>query len=161
MEESRKYIESLEEYRRQSATTCFICDLVEGKNPHQLIYEDAATVGFLSKFPSLWGHALVAPKQHRERVTGDFTAKEYLQIQSVVYRVGEAIRSVVDNERLYIMSMGSQQANRHVHWHVAPLPPGVPFENQQFAAFMAEAGYLDPAPEEMASLAESIRKLMS
>ena len=29
------------------------------------------------------------------------------------------------------------RANAHVHWHVAPLPPGVPYEQQQFRAVMA------------------------
>ena len=42
------------------------------------------------------------------------------------------------------MSLGSHQGNAHVHWHVAPLPPGVPYEEQQFAALMHEVnGYLD------------------
>lgn len=94
-------------------------------------------------------------------VTGDFTSDEYLALQALVYRVGEAVRQLVETERLYIMSMGSDQANRHVHWHVAPLPPGVPFEKQQFAAFMAEAGYLDLSDSETEELASGLRSLLS
>jgi len=30
--------------------------------------------------------------------------------------------------RVYILSLGSQQGNKHVHWHSAPLPFGVPVE---------------------------------
>ena len=30
-------------------------------------------------------------------------------------------------ERLYLLSLGSHQGNAHVHWHIAPLPPGVPY----------------------------------
>lgn len=104
---------------------------------------------------------LVAPKRHLEMVTGDFTSDEYLALQALVYRVGEAVRQLVETERLYIMSMGSDQANRHVHWHVAPLPPGVPFEKQQFAAFMAEAGYLDLSDSETEELASGLRSLLS
>lgn len=159
-ETARKHIRDIEQYRQSAAATCFICDLVGGRNQHHVFYDDGFAIGFLSKYPSLRGHALVAPRQHREMVTGDFTEDEYLGLQSIVYRVGEAIRKVVESERLYIMSMGSQQANRHVHWHLAPLPEGVPFEKQQFAAFMAEAGYLDLPDAEMAALAESIRKLL-
>jgi hypothetical protein len=33
------------------------------------------------------------------------------------------------------------QGVAHVHWHVAPLPPGVPFREQQFAA-VAKLEYL-------------------
>lgn len=67
-------------------------------------------------------------------MTGDFTAEEYVRLQRVVYRVGEAIRRIVPTERLYILSLGSQVGNSHAHWHLAPLPPGVPFEEQQLAA---------------------------
>jgi diadenosine tetraphosphate (Ap4A) HIT family hydrolase len=115
---------------------CFICEFLAG-NPefaHVLVYEDEDAVAFLNKYPSLYGYVLVAPREHREQVTGDFSTAEYLRLQAVVHRVGEAVRRSVPTERLYILSLGSQQGNRHVHWHVAPLPPGVPFEQQQLAA---------------------------
>ncbi len=40
----------------------------------------------------------------------------------------------VSTERLYGLSLGSHGGNAHVHWHVAPLPPGVPYREQQYAA---------------------------
>ena len=78
----------------------------------------------------------------------------------MIYRTSEAIRRVVPTERLYVLSLGSQQGNRHVHWHLAPLPPGVPYDQQQIAALMVEAGILDIPPAEMAALAQRIRKEM-
>jgi hypothetical protein len=54
------------------------------------------------------------------------------------------------------MSLGSQQGNRHVHWHVAPLPPGVPYEYQQLAAFSWGRGVLDLPEHELAALAQRI-----
>ena len=63
----------------------------------------------------------------------------------------------MDVERVYILSLGSQTGNRHIHWHVAPLPPGVPFEQQQFAALDAErAGVLAMDDPELAELARRI-----
>lgn len=41
-----------------------------------------------------------------------------------VYRVARAVEQVVPSERTYVLSLGSQQGNAHVHWHIAPLPPG-------------------------------------
>jgi diadenosine tetraphosphate (Ap4A) HIT family hydrolase len=136
---------------------CFICELLAG-NPefaHHVVYEDDDAIAFLNKFPTLYGYVLVAPREHREQVTGDFDREEYLGLQSVVYRVGEAITEVVRAERLYVLSLGSQAANRHVHWHLAPLPPGVPFEQQQFAAL--DGSVLDLSEEEMADLAGRLR----
>ena len=66
------------------------------------------------------------------------------------------------SERLYILSLGSQQGNRHVHWHVAPLPPGVPFEQQQFAALSVGAlGYLYLTEEQRGDLARRLAEQMA
>jgi diadenosine tetraphosphate (Ap4A) HIT family hydrolase len=147
-----------DELYRRLAGRCFICEMPRG-NPdfrHHVVFEDGYTVAFLQRFQTLYGYVLVAPKQHREQVTGNFTLEEYLALQGVVYRVGEAVRRAVPTERLYVVSLGSQQANRHVHWHLAPLPPGVPLEWQQLAALDADDG-LDLSEEELEELAERIR----
>ena len=111
---------------------CFICEMVAG-NPayaHEIVYEDDIAIAFLNRYPPLYGYVLVAQREHREQVTGDFTSGEYLALQRIIYRVAEAVRQVVNPERVYILSLGSQQGNKHVHWHIAPLPFGVPFEQQ-------------------------------
>ncbi|SDM67644.1 histidine triad (HIT) family protein/ATP adenylyltransferase [Lentzea albidocapillata subsp. violacea] len=64
-------------------------------------------------------------------------------------------------ERLYVLSLGSPQANRHVHWHLAPLPPGVPYEDQQIAAFEASRGVLDVPDDEVAVLAQRLGERMT
>jgi diadenosine tetraphosphate (Ap4A) HIT family hydrolase len=137
---------------------CFICEMLAG-NPdyrHHIIYEDETAVVFLNKYPTLYGYTLVAPRRHCEHATGDFTREEYLALQDLIYRVSEALSQVVPTERLYILSLGSQQGNSHVHWHVAPLSPGVPLEEQQFEALRMEKGVLNLSEEEMASLAARI-----
>lgn len=144
--------------KRSQEGPCFICELIAGRNPHHMIYEDRTAVVFLSKYSSLYGYTLVAPREHREQATGDFTLEEYLALQRVVYHVGEALRQVVPTERLYILTLGSQQGNRHVHWHLAPLPPGVPYEQQQTAALDNSKGILAISDEEKALLAQAVRQ---
>ena len=68
------------------------------------------------------------------------------------------MRRTVPTERLYVLSLGSREANRHVHWHVAPLPPGVPFDEQQLEALSPERGVLDVPDEELAALGERLRR---
>lgn len=138
---------------------CFICEIVKG-NPeyqHHLVYENDIAIAFLNKYPPLYGYVLVCPKEHREMVTGDFSADAYLALQRVVYQISEAVRKSVPTERLYILSLGSQQANKHVHWHIAPLPSGVSFEDQQLAALSIKNGILDLTDDEMAAMAAQIR----
>jgi histidine triad (HIT) family protein/ATP adenylyltransferase len=55
------------------------------------------------------------------------------------------------------MSLGSHQGNAHVHWHVAPLPPGTPYAEQQFAAVMNSRGILAVTDADQADLAERLR----
>jgi diadenosine tetraphosphate (Ap4A) HIT family hydrolase len=139
---------------------CFICGIVAGDDTsHHLVYRDKVAIAFLSKYPTLYGYVIVAPLQHREQVTADFTLDEYVALQQVVYHIGEAVRQAVPTERLYILSLGSQQGNRHVHWHVAALPPGVPFEQQQLEALsIISKGYLQLSDEAMVELAAKIRE---
>jgi diadenosine tetraphosphate (Ap4A) HIT family hydrolase len=138
---------------------CFICGLVSGdpEFKHHLVFEDDFAIAFLNKFPPLLGYVLVCPKAHLEQVTGDLDREDYLRLQALVYDVGQALRASLEVERVYILSLGSQDGNRHVHWHVAPLPPGVPFEDQQFAALDAErAGILAMEDAGMRALAAKI-----
>ncbi len=152
----------LDAYIQQIQTRpCFICEMVAGRlNGNHVIYQDDVYIAFLNKYPTLFGYALVAPVQHKEQATGDCTIEEYLALQRGVYRVAEAVRRSVAAERVYILSLGSQQGNRHVHGHIAPLPPGVPFKEQQLAALSADNGILDLPQSEMTALAALIRKNM-
>jgi histidine triad (HIT) family protein/ATP adenylyltransferase len=71
----------------------------------------------------------------------------------VIYEDGETIAFL----NRYCLSLGSQQGNAHLHWHVTPLPPGVPYEQQQYYALMSENGVLDVDDTSQAALARAIR----
>ena len=141
---------------------CFICELIvrNPEYPHHVIHEDETAIVFLNKYPVLFGHTLVAPRHHYEQVTGDFSLEGYLALQQVVFRVSEAIRRVVPTERMYLYSLGSQQGNKHVHWHITPLPPGTPYHEQQMEALNIGRGILQVPDDEMASLATRIRQAL-
>jgi diadenosine tetraphosphate (Ap4A) HIT family hydrolase len=137
---------------------CFVCRMVTGdiRLPENVIHEDEHALVFLDGYPRAYGYTLVAPKEHREQVTGEFTLEEYIDLHRLVYRVSEAVREEVGAERMYIFTYGSNQGNSHVHWHVVPLPPGVPYEEQQGAWASWSKGVLEIPQEEMASLAARI-----
>jgi diadenosine tetraphosphate (Ap4A) HIT family hydrolase len=145
--------------RRSRRGPCFVCETLAGnpEYPGEMVWAGDRDVAFLARYNTLLGHTLVAPRAHREQVTGDLPMQEYLSLQRLVYQVGEALRGELPTERLYIMSLGSQSGNRHVHWHVAPLPPGVPYAEQQFAAFSWDRGVLALPDADRAELAGRIR----
>ena len=137
---------------------CFVCRMVAGevRLPENIIYEDDRALVFLDGYPRAYSYTLVVPKEHKEQVTADFAMEEYLGLQELLYRVTEAVREEVGAERMYINTYGSNQGNAHVHWHVVPLPPGVPYEDQQGAWASWSKGVLKIPPEDMASLARRI-----
>jgi len=148
--------------RRAREGPCFICRMLAGdpRYRHHVVFEDECTVAFLNKHPTLLGYTLVAPRRHAESWVRDLTESEFLALQSVVRQVALAVEAVLPTERMYSLSLGSQQGNAHLHWHIAPLPPGVPYEQQQYCALMTEHGVLDISDHEQADLASRLRSAM-
>ena len=149
-----------EQYDRRSREgPCFVCSILAGHPDyaHHDVYEDANTIAFLARWPTLLGHTLVAPKQHIESWVHDLDEPQFLALQQVVHRVARAVAAAVPTERMYSLSLGSQQGNAHLHWHIAPLPPGVPYRQQQLRALTADCGVLDVENNSQAALAQVIR----
>jgi diadenosine tetraphosphate (Ap4A) HIT family hydrolase len=138
---------------------CFVCAFLRGEPgfEHELLYDDGVHVAFLSRYPTLRGYALVVPRRHVTDVVRELTPTEYLALQAVVHKVARAINEVVPTERTYLLSLGSMQGNPHVHWHIAPLPPGVSYDQQQYHALMAENGVVEMTRDETARLGAAIR----
>jgi diadenosine tetraphosphate (Ap4A) HIT family hydrolase len=149
------------DYDREVAQGCFICRLLQESTAlesHHVVWQGKEAIVFLNRFPVVYGHLLVAPLAHLEQVTGDFTLHRYLSLQRVVHAAAEAVRLALRPERVYLLSLGSQQANAHVHWHVVPCPPGVPLEEQQLALLdPEERGVLQLSQEEGEALAARLR----
>jgi diadenosine tetraphosphate (Ap4A) HIT family hydrolase len=147
-------------YIRRGRSRCFVCAIADDDPayPHHVVHRDDDHIAFLAREATLWGHVLVAPRSHREEVTTAFTGDEYLRLQRLVQVIGNAVAGAVPCDRLYILSLGSRQLNRHVHWHVAPLPPGIPLARQQLRAFSRVlAGVIECPEVEWARLAGRIR----
>jgi diadenosine tetraphosphate (Ap4A) HIT family hydrolase len=137
---------------------CFICAMLAGEPGyrHHLVFEDDTCVAFLSRYPPLLGYTLVVPRAHVVDVTGDRAL--FRHVTEVVHDVAEALKQVVATERIYLMSLGSHQGNTHVHWHVAPLPPGTPCAQQQFEAVRSSRGIVPVTDVEQAALAAELRR---
>ncbi|MFG3257360.1 HIT family protein [Streptomyces sp. NPDC048172] len=138
---------------------CFVCAYLAGDPDyrHETVYEDEAHVAFLDRWPTVPGKVLVAPKAHIEHAVRDLDEAAFTRLMRVVRRVTLAVEAVFAPERTYLLSLGSQQGNAHLHWHIAGLPPGTPYEHQQFHALMTENGVLAPTAEESADMARRLR----
>ena len=158
MSEPRRPFDLKAYAERSQHGPCFVCAILAGDPAyrHHHVYADEVCVAFLNRYPTLRGYTLVAPREHVVDVTGDPALFQHLT--RVVHEVAEVLKRTLPVARIYLLSLGSHQGNAHVHWHVAPLPPGVPYEQQQFHALMAEHGVLDVTDEDQAALAQAIRR---
>lgn len=138
---------------------CFVCAILDGTSAQPVVHRDEVAVTVLADPGVVPGHALVAPVRHVEAVVADLPVEDYLALQRRVHQVGEAVQATVPAERLYVLSLGSQQGNAHVHWHVVPLPPGVPYPDQQFGLFdLARLGVPAVTAAEQESLRTALRR---
>ncbi|MEO3870467.1 HIT family protein [Nonomuraea sp. B12E4] len=148
---------------RVKSLPCFICAVV-ARHPdytlERIVYEDDRHLAFLARYPTLPGYLLVSPKQHIEHVVRDLDEDAYLDLMRVVRKVALAVESVVPSERTYMLSLGSQQGNSHLHWHIAPLPPGTPYDRQQYHALMSENGLIPWTQEQADDLAARVRRAL-
>jgi diadenosine tetraphosphate (Ap4A) HIT family hydrolase len=125
---------------------------------NEVIFEDDEVLVFLDRYPTVDGYVLVCPRRHVEHVTGDFSEEEYVALQRWVRRVGDALRRSVPTERLYVLSLGRQQGNRHVHWHIVAQHPGLAYGEQQLALLAKSVrGVLPFDPQRNQDLAKRIR----
>ncbi|MFF1957802.1 HIT family protein [Streptomyces sp. NPDC058220] len=137
---------------------CFVCAFLAGDPAyrHETVHEDEEHVAFLDRWPTLPGKVLVAPKAHIEHAVRELDEGAYTRLMLVVRTVALAVEDTLKPERTYLLSLGSQQGNAHLHWHIAGLPPGVPYEQQQYHALMTENGAL-AAREQAPDLAARLR----
>ncbi|WP_328718764.1 HIT domain-containing protein [Streptomyces sp. NBC_00247] len=139
---------------------CFVCATVARRQGylHEVVYEDGLHIAFLDRWPTLPAKVLVAPKAHLEHVVGDLDAEGFHRLMEVVRLVARAVEAVAAPERTYLYSLGSQDGNAHIHWHIAGLPPGVPYAEQQFHALMAENGVLRGTRPDVPRIGRRIRE---
>jgi histidine triad (HIT) family protein/ATP adenylyltransferase len=144
--------------RRAREGPCFVCEVLAGnpRYPGETVWAGDDAVAFLASYNTLLGHTLVAPRvppgagdrRLRGRGVSGPAAARLPRRRGAPARA--AHRTAPHHEP------GQPVGNQHVHWHVAPLPPGVPYDEQQFAAFSWDRGVLDLPEAARAALARRI-----
>ena len=116
--------------------SCIFCQILEGKMPAHVVYEDDLVIAFLDIYPINAGHTLIVPKQHAELLSAlpEETAGRMFQ---VAQKVEKALRSTsVHLEGANFVLNNGRAAGQevpHAHLHVVPRFPGdgVRFQFQQ------------------------------
>ena len=101
---------------------CVFCDIINKSATAYIIYEDEEYIAFLDKYPISFGHTLVLPKKHLERVN-DLTQKEFCALYARVHALNRQIISKLGATASHISINDGAAANQlipHVHVHIIP-----------------------------------------
>jgi histidine triad (HIT) family protein len=101
---------------------CIFCEIISGKSPAEIIYENRNVLSFLDINPMNFGHTLVIPKQH----FADFSKvpKEILHdLISAVQDVSSAIKKGLQADAYNLVVNNGEAAGQsvfHFHFHIIP-----------------------------------------
>ncbi len=130
---------------------CIFCDIIQGKRQGFVIYEDDTHIAFLDKYPIDYGHSLVLPKEHFEKVT-DMSADKVGDLFSNIPKIAKAVIKTTKADAFSLTQNNGRAAKQivpHVHVHIIPR-----FNNKGIVWTKREIA----KDEELASLAEKIRQ---
>ena len=97
-------------------------DIIEGKKPGFIIFEDEKHVAILDKYPIDTGHSLVIPKKPYEKIT-DMPKDEVAELFSLVPQIANAILKATGAVAFSIAQNNGKDAKQivpHVHIHIIP-----------------------------------------
>ena len=101
---------------------CIFCDMIEGKLPCHMIYDDDDCIVILDKYPIDNGHSLIITKQHYEKIT-DMNTNDVSKLFSKIPKIVNAIIKATGADAFSIAQNNGKAAKQivpHVHIHVIP-----------------------------------------
>ncbi len=100
--------------------SCVFCEIIAGRLPAAIVFEDEDFIAFLDKSPVFVGHVLVTPKVHHETLTDvpvDALGPLFTRVQSIA----RAVEAGLDAQGTFVaMNNRISQSVPHLHVHVVP-----------------------------------------
>jgi len=109
--------EKKEAPKEPKAPTCLFCDIVQGKEKSNVLYEDGSFVVIMDAFPVTEGHLLILPKFHKKEVL-DLDEKETAEIFNLARKAGKILVKQLEADSINIATAPS--VVQHFHLHVIP-----------------------------------------
>lgn len=102
---------------------CIFCEIVEGRAPSTMIYEDELTYAFLDINPIAHWHTLVIPKRHCERIE-DADDESAAALGVALKRVGRAMNELTLGPDYNVLLANGRQAGQEARVWVGGLIVG-------------------------------------
>jgi histidine triad (HIT) family protein len=92
---------------------CVFCEIVAGRAPASVIYQDDVLMAFMGIQPTAPGECLVIPRAHVDHFT-DVSDEAAQRIIVVAQRIGRAMRALFEPERVGYLVHGYGVAHAHL-----------------------------------------------
>lgn len=116
--------------------TCVFCEIVAGRAPAHVIYEDDEHLAFLSIFPNTEGASVVIPKDHHSSYIADIPAQVAHALHTTAIDVAQILdRAFDDTARTAFVYEG--YGVDHVHAKLFPLH-GTAAQGDQWQAMTSD-----------------------
>ena len=93
--------------------SCIFCEIVAGRAPVSLVYEDDAVSAFMNVRPTAPGECLVIPKAHVDHFT-DVPDDVAAHVMVVAQRIGRRLRALFSPDRVGYLVHGYGVAHAHL-----------------------------------------------
>ena len=103
-------------------TECIFCDMINGKLPFHMIYEDDDCLVILDKYPIDNAHSLIITKKHFEKII-DMNIDDVSKLFSKIPKIANAIIKATSADAFSIAQNNGKAAKQivpHVHIHIIP-----------------------------------------
>ena len=135
--------------------SCVFCDIVHGRTPAHVVYDDGASVAFLDSRPLFPGHVLLVPREHVETFP-ELPAPLIAPLFDRAQRISRAVETAMNAEGTFVaINNRVSQSVPHLHIHIVPRRKGDGLKG----FFWPRSKYA--SDEQAAQTAEAIRKVLA
>lgn len=102
--------------------TCVFCQIIKGKIPAQIVYQNDKVLAFLDNQPKTAGHTLVVPKKHFVNIF-DIPEDMLAEVVGVTQKIAQKINQNLQPQGLNICQNNGAVAGQsvdHLHFHIIP-----------------------------------------
>ena len=101
---------------------CVFCDIIEGRTPAEVVFEDEETLAFMDINPANPGHTLVIPKRHVRDIYG-MDEETAAAVMRATVQVAKAIKRALQPDGMNLVQSNERAGGQdvfHFHMHIIP-----------------------------------------